>query len=61
MSKQLQKNKDGAIVLCCGGKGCPTLKKDNGMVKITDDLGNTIQITTGEAKLIAQAIKLDGE
>ena len=53
----LKKNKDGAIVLCCGGKGCPTLKVEKENVIITDDYGNAIKISVKEAELIQTALK----
>ena len=54
---QLQKLTDGTVVLCCGGKGCPKLKiDDNKRVSIKDDLGNEINISLEEAKLIDQAL-----
>jgi hypothetical protein len=52
----LQRLTDGSIVMCCGGKGCPTLKIDNDQVSIKDDYGNKITITEGEAELIQQAL-----
>tara|TARA_Y100000310_G_C20049257_1_gene519784 strand:+ start:105 stop:272 length:168 start_codon:yes stop_codon:yes gene_type:complete len=46
------------IKLCCKRKGCPVLKKVNEqVVKITDDYGNTVTLTTDEAKLLPDALK----
>ena len=53
----LNRNIGGEVILCCGGKGCPTLKKVEDRIKIKDDFGNAIDISVGEANLIAQALK----
>lgn len=46
------------IKLCCGGKGCPTIKSaENNQVVITDDYGNEIKIKKEEAELIHEALK----
>ena len=46
------------VTLCCGKAGCPILSKDKkGMVKITDDYGNTVKMHEEEARLINQALK----
>ena len=55
----LNRNNGGEVILCCGGKGCPTLKKVEDRIKIKDDFGNTIDISVGEANLIADALKLE--
>ena len=56
LTKTKMKNQE--IRLCCGGKGCPTVKKTNkGTLTITDDSGNSIEITTSEAKLLPNALK----
>ena len=53
-------NSSGEVLLCCGGKGCPVLTKDDdGRVKIKDDFGNEINISVNEAKLIAEAVDLE--
>lgn len=51
------------IKLCCGGNGCPTITRiDDEKVEITDDSGNKVVMKSGEAKLIADAVKkLDGK
>jgi hypothetical protein len=47
-----------SVKLCCGKKGCPVVENlDNGMVKITDDNGNTIIVKKEEALLIADGVK----
>jgi hypothetical protein len=54
----LQRLTNGAVVMCCGGKGCPTLRLDeDSTVHITDDHGNEIKISHDEAKLIDQALQ----
>lgn len=53
----LNRNSSGDVILCCGGKGCPTLRQVEDRVQIKDDDGNTIDISVGEAELIAEAIK----
>ena len=57
MSKFQKQGKD--IILCCNGKGgCPTLRKlSNDNIRIKDDYGNIIIITTEEARLIHEALK----
>lgn len=52
----LKRLTDGSIVMCCGGKGCPTLKLNDDVVSIKDDYGNTVKMTKGEAELIKQAL-----
>jgi hypothetical protein len=54
-------NSSGEVRLCCGGKGCPVLIKDDQRVKIKDDFGNEIDISIDEAKLIAEAVDLEKE
>ena len=50
--------KNQEIKLCCGGKGCPVVKKTSeSTLKITDDEGNSVEITTDEAKLLPDALK----
>lgn len=49
---------DNSVRLCCGKKGCPVVEDlDNGMVKITDDNGNTIVVKKEEALLISDGVK----
>ena len=51
-------NMSKEIKLCCGGRGCPVIKKKNkNEVIITDDYGNSITIKIKEAKLIENALK----
>lgn len=54
-------NSSGEVLLCCGGKGCPVLVKDDDRVKIKDDFGNEINISVDEARLITEAIDLEKE
>ena len=60
MKKLEQRN--GEIILCCGRRGCPRIKKLNSdKVQITDDFGNTVVLEKKQALLITQAItQLDG-
>ena len=45
------------IILCCGKKGCPVITKEpDEMVKITDDFGNHVKMSLGEARLIDNAL-----
>ena len=53
----LQQLENGAVVMCCGGKGCPTLRIDDDVVLITDDHGNEVKITSDEAELLDQALQ----
>lgn len=47
-----------SVKLCCGKKGCPVVEDlNNGMVKITDDDGNTIIVKKEEAMLISDGVK----
>jgi len=49
---------DKEIKLCCGGRGCPVIKRKNkDEVIITDDHGNDITIKIQEAELIHNALK----
>jgi hypothetical protein len=52
----LQRLANGAIVMCCGGKGCPTLRLNEETVEITDDHGSMISISKDEAELIKVAL-----
>jgi len=46
------------IKLCCGKKGCPTIKKSSDrLIKIKDDHGGCVTLTASEARLIPQALK----
>ena len=56
----LKRNKDGAIILCCGGKGCPTMRLVDDRVIIEDDDGNVIDISQDEAKLIGHGLSAGG-
>ena len=46
------------IKLCCGGKGCPVVKKEDAKtIKIKDDYGNTVTLNAKEAKLLKNALE----
>jgi hypothetical protein len=51
------------VKLCCNGRGCPTVSDiGNGMVEITDDNGNKIQVKKEEAVLLSDGVRtLNGE
>jgi len=50
--------KNNEIRLCCGGKGCPIVKKVNAQtVEIKDDAGNRVTLSINEAKLLPKALK----
>ena len=51
------KMKNGAVILCCGGKGCPELKIQDNHVIIKDDDGKVVKMTKAQAALIPEAIK----
>ena len=53
----LQQLENGAVVMCCGGKGCPTLRLDENVVYITDDHGNEVKMSNEEAELLDQALQ----
>ena len=44
------------IKLCCGGRGCPTIEKQDDSISITDEKGNQVTLTHEEAKLIPGAL-----
>lgn len=56
MNSFLKQNSDGSVQLCCGSVNCPTVEKitDDKLV-ITDDDGNKIVVSAGQAKLISDA------
>ncbi len=46
------------VILCCGGKKCPKLSKNQeGMIEITDDFGGKITIKEEQAALIQPALE----
>lgn len=45
-----------SIKLCCGKKGCPEVILDGPNIRIKDDYGKEITITTEEAKLLGSAV-----
>lgn len=57
------KEANDTVRLCCGKKGCPTIKDiGDGMVEITDDDGNKIVVKKEEAELISDGVKtIDGQ
>ena len=47
-----------SVKLCCNKKGCPVVEDlGNGMIEITDDFGNKIQVKKEEAALISDGVK----
>jgi hypothetical protein len=57
MKKDIKFEGEKAI-LCCGGKKCPSLiKNEKGMIEIEDDFGGKVIIREDQAKLIDIAIK----
>lgn len=63
MSAEIIRVAHNAVKLCCNKKGCPTVADiGNGMVEITDDNGNKIQVKKEEAVLLSDGVKtLNGE
>ena len=46
------------ILLCCGKKGCPSIKREDANSYIlTDDLGGQIKLNAEELKAIPEAIE----
>ena len=53
-------SKNKVIKLCCGGRGCPTIRlsvEDSNYVYLTDDYGKEIKIKKEEAALIHKALE----
>ena len=51
-------NKDKNVIkLCCGGRGCPTIECNDGIIIITDEQGNKVTLTKEEASLIPSALR----
>lgn len=63
MSAEIIRVSNNTVKLCCNKKGCPTVTDiGNGMVEITDDNGNTIQVKKEEAVLLSDGVRtLNGE
>tara|TARA_B110000495_G_C22988172_1_gene581597 strand:- start:229 stop:438 length:210 start_codon:yes stop_codon:yes gene_type:complete len=63
MSREIIRESDKTVRLCCGKKGCPTVTDvGEGMVEITDDDGNKIVVKKEEAELISDGVRtLDGK
>lgn len=55
MSNIKQMN-DGTVMLCCGGKACPVVSQDGGIITIIDDDGGSIKITAEQARAIPEAL-----
>tara|TARA_R100000808_G_C2152693_1_gene162301 strand:- start:1529 stop:1714 length:186 start_codon:yes stop_codon:yes gene_type:complete len=46
------------VLLCCGGKGCPAVKKTKPQtIEITDDFGGKVTLTVEEASQLPAALK----
>lgn len=59
MSNILKLNPNGSVTLCARKKCCPVMTDlGNGMVRITDDNGNSIIIEKDQAALIKDGINL---
>jgi hypothetical protein len=63
MSDEIIRVSNNTVRLCCNKKGCPTVADiGNGMVEITDDFGNKIQVKKEEAVLLSDGVRtLNGE
>jgi hypothetical protein len=49
---------NNSVRLCCKKEGCPVVtEREDGMVEITDDLGNKIIVKKEEALLISDGVK----
>ncbi len=50
------KNKE--VLLCCGGKACPTVKKTSPKtIEIADDFGGKVILTPEQAKQLPEALQ----
>lgn len=57
MNKHYVRMDNGTAFLCCGKAGCPSVAKTaEGLIKITDDDGNSVQMKQEEAELIHLAV-----
>ena len=45
------------IMLCCGGKKCPTVSLDGNKVVITDDDNNRVTLSSDQANAISEAVE----
>lgn len=52
------KIENNQIRLCCGQKGCPTMKIEKDMVSITFDSGNTETMLLSQAELLPKALNM---
>jgi len=46
-----------SVLLCCGKKGCPSLRKKRGYYLIKDDFGNEIKLEKEHLEAIPEALK----
>ena len=54
--KVLVKNQE--VLLCCGGKACPVVKKDTPeTIEIKDDFGGKVKLTLDQAQQLPDALK----
>lgn len=63
MSAEIIRLNGNTVKLCCGKKGCPTVRDlGNGVVEITDDDGKTVTMKKEEAELLSDGVRvLNGE
>lgn len=45
------------IMLCCGGKKCPTVSLEGDNVIITDDDNNQVTLSADQANAISEAVE----
>ena len=46
------------IFMCCGKAGCPSVESiPDGLIKISDDYGNSVKMKAEEAELIKAAVE----
>ena len=52
------------VLLCCGKKGCPSLRKEDGLYFLKDDSGSEVMLEKDHLMAIKEALaaleKLDG-
>ena len=54
--KVLVENKE--VLLCCGGKACPVVKKTTPQtIEIKDDFGGKVELTLDQAQQLPEALK----
>jgi hypothetical protein len=54
MIKPLSQNK---VEISCSANCCPTVEYSDGQIKITDDFGGEIKVTTEQAEFLTEAAK----